>query len=168
MSTLPRIEMSQHLQSTYVKLEENRGVRFVSEENIENRDFLGSCDSLYLISQHSIVIQAPGCIAAPLVTMVAKNAIRFGTENSNNLLPPVKFYVSDQLGITTRTLTIGDIQLIEEPADAFISCRRLKFLQYAEEEPWHVEVVKSWVISNDTEIQTAEMSRASESLSFIP
>ena len=44
-------------------------------ETISNKGFMGSANVVFLTSKNAIIHEAPGCIAAPLVNMVAKNSI---------------------------------------------------------------------------------------------
>lgn len=122
--------------------------------SILNNGFMGSSNIVFLSSKNSIIHEAPACIAAPLVTMVAKNVLSLGIAGQGNQPVPVRLYVPDQLSLTTKHLSIGDISMLVEPQHGFISCKKMTLSKSTEEDPTHFEVVKSWVINDDVEIET--------------
>ena len=131
------------------------GVTFTAHagKSISNTGFFGSGGAVFLSSKDSIIHEAPACVAAPLVTMVAKNAISLGIKGQGDLPIPVRLYAPQQLSITTKHLSVGDVMLLGEPEHGFISCKKLTLSKSTEEDPAHFEVVKSWVMNDDVEIE---------------
>lgn len=122
--------------------------------SISNNWFMGSANIVFLSSKDSIIHEAPACVAAPLVTMVAKNAISVGIAGQGDQPVPVRLYTPQQLSITTKHLSVGDVMMLVEPQHGFISCKKLTLSKSIEEDPPHFEVVKSWVMNDDVEIDT--------------
>jgi hypothetical protein len=115
---------------------------------------MGSANVVFLSSKDSIIHEAPACVAAPLVTMVAKNVISLGIAGQGDQPIPVRLYAPQQLSITTKHLSVGDVMVLVEPQQGFISCKRLTLSKSTAEDPAHFEVVKSWVMNDDVEIET--------------
>ena len=116
--------------------------------------FIGSHYVVFLTSMDSIIHEAPACIAARLVNMVAKESISLGIAGQGSQPVPVRLYAPEQVTITTKHLSIGDITLLTEPEHGFISCKRLTLSKAQEEDPDYFEIVKSWVIDDETEVET--------------
>lgn len=124
--------------------------------SINNNGFMGSANVAFFSSMNSIIHETPACIAAPLVNMIAKNAISLGMAGQGSQPIPVRLYAPKQLSITTKHLSVGDIMMIIEPKYGFISCRKLTLQKSTEEDPENFEIVKSWVIDDDVEIETVQ------------
>lgn len=124
-----------------------------SKDSISNSGFLGSSNVVFLNAQQSIIHEAPGCVAAPLVNMVAQNAIMLGVSGQGNQQVPVRLYAPNQLSITTNHLTIGDADLLVEPNHGFISCRKLTLIQFTEEAPPYFEILASYLMNDDVAIE---------------
>ncbi len=122
--------------------------------SISNSGFIGSANVVFLSSNNFIIHEAPACVAAPLVTMVAKNAISLGIAGQGDQPAPFRLYAPDQLSITTKHLSVGDVMMLVKPENGFISCKKLTLSKSTEEDPAHFEVVKSWVMNDDVEIET--------------
>jgi hypothetical protein len=120
---------------------------------VKNNGFMGSENIIFLSSKNSITHEAPACIAANLVTMVAKNTISMGLAGQGKESFPVRLCVPSQLSITTKHLSIGEVMLLVEPEHGFISCKKLTLLKPAENDPENFEVIKSWVMNDDAEIE---------------
>jgi hypothetical protein len=127
-------------------------------ESIVNSGFMGSETVVSLGSNDSIKSEAPACIAAPLVTMVAKNAIDLGVLGQRELRVPVRLYSPEQLIITTNHFSIGDLSFLVEPKKAYISCKKLTLIKSTDEEPSVFEKVKSFLMSDDCEIEVMRRS----------
>lgn len=123
-------------------------------QSISNNGFMGSANVVFLSSKDAIIHEAPACVAAPLVTMVAKNVISLGIAGQGDQPVPVRLYAPQQLSITTKHLSVGDVMMLVEPQHGFISCKKLTLSKSTEEDPAHFEVVKSWVMNDDVEIET--------------
>lgn len=123
-------------------------------KSISNNGFIGSKTAVFLSSQDSITHETPACVAAPHVTMVAKNAISLGMAGQKDLPVPVRLYTPEQLCITTNHLSVGNIMILIEPKHGFISCQKLTLSKSTEEDPEYVEIVKSWVMNDNVEIET--------------
>lgn len=124
-----------------------------ARQAIRNGGFMGSSSVVFLTSNDSIVHEAPACIAAPLVNMVAQNAISMGVAGQELNSVPVRLFVTSQLTITTKHLSIGDVMILTEPKTAMLSCSRLTLFKSTDEEPDYFEVVKSWSINDEMEIE---------------
>jgi FG-GAP repeat len=122
-------------------------------KSMKNNSFLGSSHVVFLSSQSSMEHDAPACIAAPLVNMVAKNAISIGAA-SKTPADKVVIYAPEQLSLTTNHLTIGNIAFLANPKAAFISCSKLTLIKFEGEDPDYFKVVKSWVIDNKAKVDT--------------
>lgn len=123
-------------------------------ENLNNSGFIGSNTVVVITSLDSINHQAPACVAAPIVNMVAKNKINFGTKKESSSSIPVRLYSPIQLSITTKHLSIDDFTLVVEPNHAILSCKKLSLYKKPnEEDPSYFEVVKSWAINDEMEVE---------------
>lgn len=120
-------------------------------KSFKNYGFLGSSHVVFLSSRSSMVHDAPACIAAPLVHMVATKSISLGI-NSKTLADKVVIYAPEQFSITTNHLSIGNIQLLVSPKHAFLSCSKLTLEKFEGEDPDYFSVVKSWLINEDVEV----------------
>lgn len=125
-----------------------------SEVVTVNNGFYGSLNVVHLSSGDKMFHDAPGCIASRLATLVAKNGISIGMAGQGAQPHPFRFYTPIQLSITTQHLIIGDIKFLVEPQHGFISCRKLTLIKSKEDDPSHFELVKSWVMNDDVEIET--------------
>jgi len=123
-------------------------------KSIVNKGFMGSANVVFLTSLDSISHEAPACIAAPLVNIVAKNVLSLGMAGQGSQPVPVRLYAPEQLTITVKHLSIGDLMLLVEPKHGIVSCKKLTLTKTKKEEPEYFEVIKSWVINDDTEIET--------------
>jgi hypothetical protein len=131
----------------------NQTLNTFANGSIINNGFMGSGNITILTSLKAITIEAPGCIAAPVVMMVAKNIICLGRSGQGSQSVPVRLYAPRQLSITAKHLSIGDVRILVEPEHAFISCKKLTLSKSTEEEPAHFEIVKSWAINDAMEIE---------------
>ena len=87
--------------------------------------------------------------------MVAKNAIFLGMVGQGSQPFPVRLYTPKSISMTTQHLSVGDIQILVEPAfGGFIYCKKLTLLKSEEKEPDAFEIIKSWVMNDDAEIET--------------
>lgn len=123
---------------------------------IEIRGFFGSLNVVYLTNDHSITYESPACIAAPFVTMVAKDAISIGMKGNGDHNVPVRVYAPKVLSITTKHLSIGNLML-GKTENGFISCKKLTLAKSTDTDPPHFETVKSWLINDDVEIETIRL-----------
>ena len=121
--------------------------------SINNTGFMGSSTVVFLTSMDSIVHEAPACIAAPLVNMVAKNTINLGMTGQGSQPVPVRLFAPQGLTITAKHLSIGDVSVLTEPKNALLSCSKLTLSKSTEEEPAYFEVVRSWAINDDMEVE---------------
>ena len=122
-----------------------------------NTGFLGSSTVVFLTSSDSIVHESPACIAAPLVNLVAMNAITMGMAGQGLQPVPVRLFAPISLTITTKHLFIGDIAILTEPKDALIFCSKLILSKSSEEAPAYFEVVRSWAINDDMEVEVVSI-----------
>lgn len=131
------------------------GQSFVAHagQSIRNNGFMGSANVVSLTSLDSIVHEAPGCIAAPLVNMIAKNAISLGMAGKGDQPVPVRLYAPRQLSITTKHLSVGDLMILVEPEHGFVACKKLTLSKSTEEDPDYFEIVKSWAINDDMDVE---------------
>ncbi|MFY7843439.1 MAG: hypothetical protein ACOVOR_05450 [Rhabdochlamydiaceae bacterium] len=124
-----------------------------------NNGFVGSANVVFITCKDSIVHEAPACIAAPLVNMVAKNLITIGIESQKSQVAPVRFYTPSQLSITTKHLSFGSVDILVEPENAFIVCKKLTLPKHDKEESNDFELIKSWVMNEDCEIETVDPNK---------
>lgn len=122
-------------------------------ELIYNNGFLGSSNVVFLSADRSIIHEAPGCVAAPLVNMVAQNAIMLGASGQGDQTVPVRLYAPEQLSITTNHFTIGAANLLVEPNHGFIFCRKLTLIQFTEEAPPYFEILASYLMNDDVAVE---------------
>ncbi len=142
--------MNQYLESD--RLFDESQLSMFSGSSIGHNGFMGSLNVVFLTSQQSINFQAPACIAAQLINMVAKEAIKLGSEGQGFQQNPVWVYAPVQLTITTKHLSIGDLKFIESPNYGYVSCQKLTLKKFQEEEPESFEIVRSWLMNDDVEI----------------
>lgn len=136
---------------------------------IGNNGLMGSLNVVSLSSLDAIIHEAPGCIAAPLVNMIAKNAISLGMTGQGDQPVPVRLYAPTQLSITTKHLSVGELMILVEPKYGLVACKKLTLSKSTEEDPYYFEIVKSWAINDDMEVEVistvsskAEPKEASE------
>jgi hypothetical protein len=135
------------LTDTLSSLRDQYKTRIFEQNNYEannemmiNGTFLGAGSSVSIISTETMTHLAPACIAAPKVSLVAGNAIKFGDRGDKPY--PVRIYAPKQLSIITQNLSIGDLSIVVEPEDASVYCNRLTFGPSSTEKL--IEVVTSW------------------------
>lgn len=124
-----------------------------ANQSIINRGFIGSANVVFLTSLDAIVHEAPGCIAAPLVNMIAKNSISLGMAGKRDQPGPVQLYAPTKLSITTKHLSVGDLMILVEPEHGFVACKKLTLSKSTEEDPDYFETVKSWAINDDMDVE---------------
>jgi hypothetical protein len=143
-----------------LKGEYSSGVQYATDAlswnakgSILNGGFIGSSIVVFLSSDEAIIHEAPGCVAAPLVNMVALNAIMLGASGQGDQPVPVRLYAPEQLSITTNHLTVGAANLLIEPKFGYISCRKLTLIQFTEEAPPYFEILASYLMNDDVTIE---------------
>lgn len=124
-----------------------------AKDHLRNDGFLGSHNVVFLTCQDSIVQEAPGCIAAPLVNMVALNRLSLGAEGQGSQPVPLRIFTPRQFTLTSKELSVGDVSFLTEPIHGFISCKKLTLIQRTDEEPSSFELIKSWLMDDATEIE---------------
>ncbi len=130
------------------------------DNSVETDSFWGSASIVNISSLDSITLEAPACVAAPLVSVVAKNAINLGMKRQGAEIAPVHFYAPKQLTLSTRHLSVGDISIMIDPKRVFIMCKKLTLLKPKGEESKSSEkstdlheMLKSWA-GDDVEVET--------------
>lgn len=116
---------------------------------IIDNGFKGSYNTIVFTSKDTMTFEAPGCLAAPMITMVARNAINLGTSMQRNELFPLRIYAPLYLSIIADHITLGDLDLETIPKLAIIYCRKLSFLCVEAQEIPVYEKVKNWKISTN-------------------
>lgn len=124
-----------------------------SKKISKNTGFIGSRKAVILSSADSMIFNPLTCLVAPRISLVAEHAIYFLGKTEC----PVFLYSPERLRIAADRLIIGDIEILTEPKEAFISCNKLAFVQSTEEEHSSFEIVKSWVVNDDVEIETIRL-----------
>lgn len=119
-------------------------------ESIKNAAFLGSKSVVSLTADNSIIHTTPAFIAAPLVTMIAKNAVIFFALDEQI---PVRFYVPSKISITTKHLVVGNVKLLVEPNSGYVTCEKLTLVKSDRENP-DQEIIESWITNDYCEIET--------------
>ena len=153
MSLPPRIPSSPHeividrLQREYSGASMFRGRSIVALNILDKfvyNGFLSSKSAVSITSRNEIVLEASACIAAPIVVMVAKNAISMGVSGQGLESSPVRVFAPNQLLIITKHLRMCDFALLTNPSIGFVFCRKLTLLKSTEEDPGYFEIVKSF------------------------
>lgn len=124
-----------------------------ARESIKNNGFMGSENIVFLTSRDSITHEAPGCIAADLVNMVAKNVISLGMAGRGTQPVPFRIYSPKTITMTAKHLSVGDIMFLVVPDHGSISCNKLTLSKSTEEEPDSFELIKSWAINDEMEVE---------------
>ncbi|NGX45256.1 MAG: hypothetical protein K940chlam2_00401 [Chlamydiae bacterium] len=124
-----------------------------ARDTLKNNGFMGSYNVVFLTSRDSIEHEAPGCIAAPLVNMFAKDKLSLGVAGQGSQPVPVRIFAPAQLTLTSQHLSVGDIKFLEEPKSGFLSCKKLTLIKPTEDEPVYFDLIKSWVIDDETQIE---------------
>lgn len=124
-------------------------------KSMKNLMFLGSAQAIFLSSRSNMEHESPACIAAPLVNMVAKEAISLGVD-SRTPADKVVIYAPEQFSISAKHVKIGNILLMVTPRAAFITCKKLTLLKSQEADPDYFPVVKSWLVNDDTVIEVKD------------
>jgi hypothetical protein len=138
--------------STFVVGENTTSTLFVTDKVIVNTGFMGS-DERVVMYNEEITHEAPACIAAPVVTMVANKSIVLGLWGQRSADFPVRLYVPQELSIKAKRLYVGDIQFIVEPQVGSITCEYLLLARFTQEDPPNFELVKSWISNDDVNIE---------------
>jgi hypothetical protein len=118
-----------------------------------NAGFMGSSQLVSLSSRDRIALEAPGCVAAPLIDMIAKNVISFGQTGKQNHPFPVRIYAPLKLSVTAQHVVVGDLDLLVEPKYGLFTCKTLTFFQSTPETPDYIEIIKSWGLNDDMEVE---------------
>ena len=134
----------------------NDGYISLPSKSMKNWMFLGSAHAIFFSSRSKMEHESPACIAAPLVNMVAKEAISLGV-NCRTSADKVVIYAPEQLSISAKHVIIGNIKLMVTPRAAFITCKNLTLLKSQETDPDYFSVVKSWLVNDDTDIEVKEL-----------
>jgi hypothetical protein len=122
------------------------GLKISQSELIVNTEFIGSLNFVFLKSGDFIAHEAPACIAAPSVTMIAQKAISLGSIGQGSYSVPVCLYASRELTIKTQMLSIGDLNILAEPEDVTVFCKKLVLSESMKKKaPDQFEIVKSWI-----------------------
>jgi hypothetical protein len=107
------------------------------EAEIETNTFIGSSTSVSLHSfQSSILYDAPGCLAAPVVNLIAQKSIRLGSHERSPYSPyesSLKLFATNILHIKTEHLIIGNMQLLAPPFAGVIICSKLTIINFSQE-----------------------------------
>lgn len=118
-----------------------------------NNGFMGSANVVCLNSTNSIH-EAPACIAAPSVTMVANNVLSLGVEGRGDQSVPVRIYAPVELTIKAKHLLVRDVMMPVIPKKVSIICEQLTLLKSTEEEPPHFKIFKDGIVNKDAKIET--------------
>ena len=132
-----------------------------STKTIDNTGFMGSLNTV-ILNTDQIVMEAPGCIAAPVVNMVAKKIISIGMKGQGEHPVNARLFAPISLLMQTEHLSIGDLCVVSKTNYGAIFCEKLTFLLPKEESKKDrkclglidsVEIIESWVRSDVTEIE---------------
>ncbi len=123
-------------------------------ESISNNGFFGSFERMFLYSKKEIIHNAPGCAAAPEIIMIANKIIGLGQDFSQAHIPPVRLFAPDKLILTTQHLRVGDLLILTEPTITSIACKKLTLIQHRDEAPESHEMIRSWLMYDDTAVET--------------
>ncbi len=163
MSALSSNDQILKLQAEYPKTEHfyENGLSVASPSHINIDSFFGSSSVLFLRANTDIHCEAPVCIAAPLVTLVAKKAIHLGEKGRGTHAQPGRLFASKQFCLVSPHIILGDFIFLGLPKAASIACKKLTLIRSKEETKSQAkeeafEVVKSWVMDDATEIEVVK------------
>lgn len=143
------------------KIGEGRSHYFRERKTIKTKeplvidDFYGSGNTLNFLSK-VIIADGPALLAAPQVTLAAKRSISLGIVSS--IESPLRLFVPEMLTIATKHLLIGEnVKILNNPPkNGVVFCKKLLFLKgESEQDSEHFEIVKSWIQSDETEVEIA-------------
>lgn len=124
-------------------------VSIEGEETINNNGFWGSATVVTMISSKGIIRhQGPGCIAAPVVNLVATKLIALGLNDEEEMSrQPARIYAPMILTMTAQEIVIGNLTFLEKlPKKGVISCKRLTLIQEEPEPSELVDVIRGWIL----------------------
>lgn len=130
-----------------------KSLNYNRQSLLRNTGFFGSANIVWLTSDSAIEFEAPGCVAAPFVNMLAKKSVSLGMKGQGARPFPVRLYAPKSLSITTNNLRIGDLQILEEPKNASVFCRKLTLSRLTDENRDCIALVQSWIVPDDVELQ---------------
>lgn len=131
-----------------------------SKATLTNYGFIGALSAVFLSSQTKMTHDSPACLAAPLITLVAKEAIDLGVKGKKDSPIPVCLYAPEQISISTPHLSVGEIQLVAMPKFGYISCEKITFFKSGEKDPEYFDIIKSWVINKNVVIEYKQIEQA--------
>ncbi len=120
---------------------------------INNFGFMGAREFLLMTTPEPITHESPACIASPVVKMYTLGTITLGLTQQSLMSIPVRVFAPEELTFIARHICIGNIEFLIEPRTVSIACQKLSFIKTTEEEPPCFEIVKSWTMSEKTEIE---------------
>lgn len=120
--------------------------------------FIGSYNLVDLSCREKIAIsiEAPACIAAPFVYMRSQEGIKLGMRGIGKEPVPVRLFVTEKLIISTKHLSVGKIMFLAVPEEGEIYCKKLALSKSTDSDVKNFEIIKSWIKSDDTEIETVQ------------
>lgn len=123
--------------------------------DVANRGFIGSHSVVQINTRGSIRLDAPGCLAAPVVTMASANTVSIGMDGQGKYSIQTRLYIPVALNILTNHLELGLFGFVEGgvPSLGAISCQKLTFKGYPKEPCDFEEIVKSWSVNDHMEIE---------------
>lgn len=148
--------LAMHAQYTGQK-EYKDGYISLPSKSMQNLMFLGSASAIFFSSRSTMEHESPACMAAPLVNMVAKEAISIGMK-SQKQADKVVIYAPEQLSISAPHVKIGHILFMISPRAAFITCKKLTLSKFKGPDPDYFPIIKSWLVNTDTVVETVENS----------
>ena len=122
-------------------------------EKIIQDGFCGSAEELILKVDDAIVVEAPGCLAAPKIRLIAKEKLSLGTAKRSRIAVPVRIFSPESFFITTRHLVVGEVLFLVNPAEVRIYCNKVTFIQH-ELQPYDcMDHFKKWFINPHVKVK---------------
>lgn len=128
-------------------------VQLSVEESMHNTGFLGSLKIVEINSNNEIKMEAPACVAAPRVNMVALNRIELGLQGQNNQPVPIRFFIPEKFSLSAKEIVLGKVHFLCKPNTATISCEKLKLIIFGQEGQENIDTVKSWLTNQCTNLE---------------
>jgi hypothetical protein len=123
------------------------------KQSIECTGFMGAGQGFILRSATSYSLEAPAFAAANYLTIIATNALNLGVKGRGDHPQPVQIYAPQLFNLSALHISIGDVRFLEQPLNGVLACKKLTLPKTMEEDPAPLEVMKSWVKYDDTEIE---------------
>lgn len=117
---------NEYCEATY----SSANLKIDSSASYVGQGFVGSEEALVITAEEGIQLEAPVCVAAKYVTLLARDRIAIGTAGQLSDMTPVRIYAKELLNISTEHLILGsEVQFVVFAATTvFISCKKISIV----------------------------------------